>query len=168
MEVLEWLNNGKPKVFKSPTEGNYIIRLMNVSLSPNDTLGRMLHTFNSTAYEIAEYNFQNLYNLNLINLPTYSGLNVKVGQINCSNIIDTFDDEDFGIKYPHIINKDELGKLYPNYSTFMNIMYDCIGFNVKIYNANITEALPGTVIRVLFEDGSHKDITIGITGSYYF
>jgi hypothetical protein len=30
---------------------------MNVSLTPNDTLGRMLHTFNGTAYEIAEYNF---------------------------------------------------------------------------------------------------------------
>lgn len=60
LEVLEWLNNGQPKLFRSPTEGNYIIRLMNVSLSPNDTLGRMLHTFNCTAYEIAEYNYTNL------------------------------------------------------------------------------------------------------------
>ena len=42
LEVLEWLNDGKPKLFKSPIEGNYIIRLVNVSLSPNDTVGRML------------------------------------------------------------------------------------------------------------------------------
>lgn len=54
LEVLNWLNDGKPKVFRSPTEGNYVVRLMNVSLSPNDTLGRMLHTFQANAYEIAE------------------------------------------------------------------------------------------------------------------
>ena len=52
MRVLEWLNNGKPKLFRSPTEGNFLVRLMNVSLTPNDTLGRMLHTFSATAYEI--------------------------------------------------------------------------------------------------------------------
>ena len=60
MEVLEWLTNGQPKIFRSPTEGNFIIRLMNTSLSPNDTVGRMLHTFSSTAYEMADYTFDNL------------------------------------------------------------------------------------------------------------
>jgi hypothetical protein len=45
MEVLEWLNNGKPKIFRSSAEGNFVVRLMNVSLTPNDTVGRMLHTF---------------------------------------------------------------------------------------------------------------------------
>lgn len=53
-EVLEWLNDGKPKLFRSPVEGYFLVRLMNVSLSPNDTLGRMLHTFNATAYEIGK------------------------------------------------------------------------------------------------------------------
>lgn len=52
LEVLDWLNNGKPKLFRSPTEGNYLVRLLNVSLSPVDTLGRMLHSFSCTAYEI--------------------------------------------------------------------------------------------------------------------
>jgi len=51
LEVLDWLNNGKPKLFRSPTEGNYVIRLMNVSLSPNDTLGRAIHSFSATGYE---------------------------------------------------------------------------------------------------------------------
>lgn len=54
LEVLDWLTNGEPKLFKSPKEGNYIVRLMNVSLSPNDTLGRMIHTFSTTAYEIGD------------------------------------------------------------------------------------------------------------------
>jgi hypothetical protein len=60
LDVLEWLNNGKPKLFRSPTEGNYIVRLMNISLTPEDTLGRMIHTFSCTAYEIAENNYNNL------------------------------------------------------------------------------------------------------------
>ena len=62
-EIEQWLRNGMPKLFRSPTEGNYIIRLMNVSLSPNDTLGRMLYSFSATGYEIMEYNEENAYNL---------------------------------------------------------------------------------------------------------
>ena len=58
--VLDWLNNGEPKLFKSATEGNFIVRLINTSLSPEDTLGRMLHTFKSTAIEIAECTLENL------------------------------------------------------------------------------------------------------------
>lgn len=53
LAVMDWLNNGEVKLFKSPTEGNYIVRLMNISLSPNDTLGRMIHTMSAQAYEVA-------------------------------------------------------------------------------------------------------------------
>ena len=60
LEVLEWLTNGKPKLFRSPSEGSYLVRLMNTSLTPNDTLGRMIHTFSSTAYEIDDLTFENL------------------------------------------------------------------------------------------------------------
>ena len=66
MKVLEWLTNGQPKIFRSPTEGNFIVRLMNSSLAPNDTLGRMLHTFSCTAYEIAEFNYETLKNMGFI------------------------------------------------------------------------------------------------------
>ena len=65
-EVLNWLNNGKPKVFKSPKEGTYIVRLMNISLSPEDNLGRMLHSFTCTATEIADCNMKNLKKYELI------------------------------------------------------------------------------------------------------
>ena len=68
LEVLEWLNNGEIKIFKSPTEGNYFVKLLNVSLNPIDSLGRMLHTFNCTAYEMYHYNYDNLINQNFINV----------------------------------------------------------------------------------------------------
>lgn len=65
-EVLNWLTNGQPKQFRSPSEGNYLVRLMNVTLSPDDTLGRMLHSFNCNAYEIDDYNFTNLQKYNML------------------------------------------------------------------------------------------------------
>lgn len=73
LEVLDWLTNGEPKIFRSPTEGNYLVRLMNTSLSPNDTLGRMLHTFSCTAYEMDAYTMENLDKYGFINfsLPKY-------------------------------------------------------------------------------------------------
>lgn len=66
MKVLEWLNDGQPKLFRSPEEGNFIIRILKISLTPEDKLGRLLHSFSGTAYEIAEYNYQNLLDYNFI------------------------------------------------------------------------------------------------------
>ena len=66
LAVQDWLMNGKPKLFRSPTEGNYIIRLMNVSLSPEEKLSRMLHSFTATGYEVADYTWDNLKEYKLI------------------------------------------------------------------------------------------------------
>ena len=66
LEVLDWLNNGEVKLFRSPAEGNYLVRLMTNSLAPNDQLGRMLHTFSSQAIEIAEYTYDNLRQYGLL------------------------------------------------------------------------------------------------------
>ena len=67
LKLLDWLGNGEIKLFKSPSEGNYLVRLMNISLSPEDKLNRMLHTFSCTAYEAKEFNFENLKELGFIN-----------------------------------------------------------------------------------------------------
>ena len=68
LSVLEWLNNGKPKLFRSPTEGNYIVRLMNVSLTPEDKTGRMIHSFQCTAYEISDCNHKTLNSYGIIQI----------------------------------------------------------------------------------------------------
>lgn len=65
-KALEWLSNGKIKLFRSPTEGNFIVRLMNVSLSPVEGLGRMLHNFSGAATEIKEYTHKNLVDSGII------------------------------------------------------------------------------------------------------
>lgn len=70
MAVLDWLTDGKPKLFRSPSEGNFIVRLMNTSLTPNDQLGRLLHTFQSTAYEISGSDFASLEKYGFITART--------------------------------------------------------------------------------------------------
>ena len=85
LEVLEWLNNGKSKLFKSPSEGNYIVYLLNTNLTPIDSLSRMLHSFSCNAYEISNYNYESMkeqgltkineYNPNLYTLETLTDLN---------------------------------------------------------------------------------------------
>ena len=85
LEVLNWLNNGEPKLFRSPAEGNYIVRLMNVSLSPTDSLSRMIHTFSSTAYEIKEYTHKNLVETGLIKDNLLIGLNPIITGSNTIN-----------------------------------------------------------------------------------
>ena len=72
LKVLEWLSNGQSKLFKSPTEGNYIVHLMNVNLTPTDTLGRMLHSFSCNAYEIADYTDDGMRNQGILKIQNYS------------------------------------------------------------------------------------------------
>ena len=78
IKLLDWLGNGEIKLFKSPSEGNYLVRLMNISLSPEDKLNRMLHTFSCTAYEAKEFNFENLKELGFINIDQ----NIQIETVN--------------------------------------------------------------------------------------
>ena len=54
LQVLDWLNDGNIKLFRSPAEGNYLVRLMNVQLTPIDTVSRMIHNFSCQATEVDE------------------------------------------------------------------------------------------------------------------
>ena len=65
-QLLAWLSNGEAKLFKSPTEGTMIVRLMDISLTPEDKLGRMIYSFSANVVEIAEYTYENLKKFNLI------------------------------------------------------------------------------------------------------
>lgn len=137
-EVLEWLTDGNPKVFRSPTEGNFIVRLLNVSLTPNDSLGRMLHTFNCTAYEIAEFNYDELNSYGFISLidPEVSYLRFKT--INFSKTVDN------QVIYLH------------------GQVNDLPAITVRIDNM-----MPGDIFKIINKNGESQTISIGVTGSYY-
>lgn len=87
-EVLNFLYSDKPKLFKSPTEGNFLVRLMNINTTPNKSLNRMIYSFSADAYEITEPTLKNYieYNFTSIGEATDDyrnlGQSAHIGQYN--------------------------------------------------------------------------------------
>lgn len=64
-KVIDFLYDNNVKLFRSATEGNILVKLMDISFTPNRTLSRMIYSFSCTAYEVAECTVENcnLYNI---------------------------------------------------------------------------------------------------------
>ena len=58
-EVLKFLKSGNLFLYKSPTEGNMIIRLTDISCTPNQSLDRMIYSFSGNASEADDYTVYN-------------------------------------------------------------------------------------------------------------
>lgn len=150
LEVLDWLNNGKPKIFKSPNEGNYIVRLMNAQLSPEDILGRMLHNFSCTAYEIGPFEYNKLIECGILNInPELNGTYLKYMTVPLM-----IRDENYAELSPIKYIKEENRNIY--YASG-----ELLKFGAAIENLMLTDMLPGTEIFV-----NDQSIIIGSTGTY--
>lgn len=55
-ELVKWLNDGEPKLYRSKTEGLMAVMLTDINLTPNKTLSRRLYDFSATVYEIQDGN----------------------------------------------------------------------------------------------------------------
>lgn len=78
-KVMDFLYDNTVKLFRSATEGNILVKLMNITWNPNQTLGRMIYTFNATAYETDEATIDNYKNYNIINIESYLNNFFEVG-----------------------------------------------------------------------------------------
>lgn len=58
--AMDFLTDGKPKLFRSATEGYMLVVLTNVSFTPNKQLGRRVVDFSATVTEFAEATKENL------------------------------------------------------------------------------------------------------------
>ena len=178
MAVLDWLTNGKPKIFRSPTEGNFIVYLMNINFTPEGNLGRMLHNFSCNAYEIGEFNIPNLEHYGLID----SSENLKT-QTQWS----TIQMMDLGVKYipidSSISEKEDI--YYLNERTGQYILESAAASpdkqyyekdisekltsnfiqinNSEVYSVNFSDMMPGSKIKI-----GDEIVEIGATGAYYF
>lgn len=125
-EVMEWLNDGEPKLYRSMTEGNLIVMLDSISLTPNAQLGRRIWNFSCTVYEVGDgnsleqldalgiYSVVNSYSINLTSDQgiTTENTNTLLGQTyrikaspNGTNLIHTGEyGDDYG--YVSIINSN--------------------------------------------------------------
>ena len=65
-EVIDFLYEEDLKLFRSPTEGNMIVKVMEASLTPNQQLGRHLWAFTATAYEMADCTIENMRQYNIL------------------------------------------------------------------------------------------------------
>ena len=140
LEVLNWLNDGKVKLFKSPQEGNYLVRLMNVSLSPIDSVSRMIHNFQCTASEVAEFTTENLSTYNLLKLGDVAERQMRWATIILQDLI-----AEHGLE--NVLKMD----LLDGYGT---------------YHLKFTDMTQGTMFS--FTDASKvtQKIMIGVTGQY--
>lgn len=67
--VADFLYEDSVKLLRTTTEGNVLVRLMDINLTPEETLGRMIYSFSATAYEVADCT-----NINLIKYNIAGGL----------------------------------------------------------------------------------------------
>ena len=70
--VEAFLYDGKVKLFKSLQEGNILVKVMNVSMTPKQELGRLIYDFNATLVEVDEVSFENLDKYGFITIGTYN------------------------------------------------------------------------------------------------
>ena len=137
--IIDFLNDGEYKLYKSPTEGNILVVLTDVSLTPKEELGRLVYSFSATAVEVEEPSLKNLNEFNLINIGEFqeqigdtkticgqvSGLFTESDDImqaiikNCHQVIDNSDYE-YQFKDLKAISID----VYPNqdFNTQINVI----------------------------------------------
>lgn len=86
-ELVNWLNDGEPKLYRSMPEGNIAVVLTDINLTPNTQLGRMLYNFTATMYEVADgYNLEHLDNLGIIDIPHPNAIFIN-GAFNDRNVV---------------------------------------------------------------------------------
>lgn len=84
-KVLEFLQDGEVKLFKSPTEGNIIIRLTEVNCTPNQSLDRLIYSFSAIASEMDAPTMENYLSYGFYKVAPYESsfavYETKLGQI---------------------------------------------------------------------------------------
>jgi len=92
-KVETFLNDKKYKLFKTPTEAdkNIIIALTGATLSPRQSLNRMIYSFSTTAYEVAENTLSNLKDLGILRSSEWQDVSKVEAQASRGQIVGTFD-----------------------------------------------------------------------------
>lgn len=139
--VMLWLSDGKPKLFRSETEGNMIVMLSGISFTPQDKSSRMVYSLSCTVTEIAEYNMQNLLDYNLIPFAFQTQLITALPR----NLVygDKIDPQD----YISIIGLNSDFELYFNYDNSSNTYIVNTGADLERLNDAINAVNEYTFIR---------------------
>ena len=92
-KVETFLNDKQYKLFKTPTEAdkNIIVALTGATLSPQQSLNRMIYSFSTNAYEVAENTLSNLKDLGILKSGEWRDVSNLEAQAERGQIAGTFD-----------------------------------------------------------------------------
>ena len=92
-KVETFLNDKQYKLFKTPTEAdkNIIVALTGATLSPQRSLNRMIYSFSTNAYEVAENTLSNLKDLGILKTGAWQDISNIEAQAERGQIAGTFD-----------------------------------------------------------------------------
>ena len=77
-EFVDGLCNGHVKLFKAGPEGIMLVRITNVSLTPEPKLGRDIYSFSATVTEVADATINNLRKFNIFSpIDAYFKVNIS-------------------------------------------------------------------------------------------
>ena len=89
-KVIDFLYKNDVKLYKSSTQGNMLVKLMNISFTPNNTLSRHIYDFTCTVQQIDEFTVDNCDKYNIQDKGQYSNETsvsiVTQGQILAPNL----------------------------------------------------------------------------------
>lgn len=156
-KVMDFLYDNNIKLYRSATEGNILVKLMDISFTPNQTLGRMLYSFNATAYEIDECSIDNYNKYEIQDKGDFSSYieydYLKLGQIkiklenNQNDIISTIQNKIDMMSPSAYINKIQ-------HLTWIRIQIESEPYLIK---TNID----GTLSKINDGDNINEDIISG-------
>ena len=89
-KVYDFLYKNNVKLFRSTTEGNILIKLMNINFQPVETLGRRLYSFTATAVEVDEPTISNYEKYKIQQVGNYQKF-IVYDEERFGQIIGTFD-----------------------------------------------------------------------------
>ena len=154
LKVLDWLTDGKVKLFRSPAEGNYLVRLLNVQMTPQDPLGRMLHQFTCTGYEVNELKYDNLVSFGIVSPEVATNYESQWSSVDINEVINNL----VGASLPVT---DENGNIIKDTNGF--ILVSPVG--AIINSISIQDFAPGDQILLKYDSGPNGLFTVGVTGS---
>lgn len=109
-ELVKWLNDGEPKLYRSMPEGNVAVILTDLNLTPAQQLGRRLYNFTATLYEIGDgYDLKTLDALGICDIPKLTNSYGETGTSGAIIIDDLNDDEEDDI---FTAKERRIGQLY--------------------------------------------------------
>lgn len=157
-KVEKFLYNNKVKLFRSLTQGNMLIKLMDITLTPKQELGRLLYSVDATAIEIDDASIEKLDSYGIINIGTYSTViafeEVQIGQISNFTTQRIYDSDTNSYSY---VNSEEA---FPANFDLMKTKYSTTQTRVAPDNYRI-DAMPDSIYsKYGFQENSSTGLRV--------